>query len=368
MKIAFLIRSLDVGGTERQLVNLATGLHMRGHAVSVITFYQGGAFAEELMRGGVPVVALEKRGRWDLIRFSRSLRKALESLAPEIIYSLLPVPNLVAAAARSTCKPRPRLVWGVRSATMDLSHYDSATRLAYAAERRLAFLPDCIVANSLAAKEEWRSVRSLHVISNGIDVDRFTIDRAAGLKVREELRIPENAVLIGNVGRLDPVKNHRTFLRAAAALKAGNSRFVVVGSGDAAYEEELKALAEELGISPLTTWSGARSDMPAVYNALDLLVSSSLSEAFPNVIAEAMACGVRCVVTNAGDSREIVADDNAVVSPGDVDALAAAIGRVLQAEHADATKTRNRIVSRFSIETMIDRTEALLQTGEAAVV
>src|SRR5207253_71467 len=100
-----------------------------------------------------------------------------------------------------------------------------------------------------------------------------------------------------------------------------NVRFVCVGDGPPEYRRTLEALAEQLGLNEFLIWNAARADMSAVYNGLDVLVSSSASEGLSNVIAEAMACGVRCVVTDVGDSAWVVGPTGEVVNPKDPVAL-----------------------------------------------
>jgi glycosyltransferase involved in cell wall biosynthesis len=124
-------------------------------------------------------------------------------------------------------------------------------------------------------------------------------------------------------------------------------------------------MAHALGIADRVVWAGARPDMPAVYNALDLLVSSSaFGEGTPNVVAEAMACGIPCVVTDVGDSAAVVGDPQCIVPPGDAPALARAMLQRLDDLDRGAVARealRQRIVTRFSMEALIDRTEAALQ-------
>ena len=127
--------------------------------------------------------------------------------------------------------------------------------------------------------------------------------------MRLEWGIAECEKLIGQVGRLDPMKDHSTFLKAAALLahERKDVRFVCVGEGPTGYRDELYSLAKTLGLASRLIWAGSRRDMPAVYNAFDVAVSSSRwGEGLPNVIAEAMACGVPCVVTDVGDSAFVV--------------------------------------------------------------
>src|SRR5262249_13039612 len=137
------------------------------------------------------------------------------------------------------------------------------------------------------------------VIPNGIDTERFRVDLDARRRVRAEWCVGEEEKLVGLVGRIDPVKDHPTFLRAAALVRRERAdvRFVCVGSGQETHAQALLELAEQLGLQGRVLWTGARHDMPSVYNALDILCSASFVEGFSNSIGEAMSCGVVSVVT-----------------------------------------------------------------------
>ncbi|MHC5827541.1 MAG: glycosyltransferase, partial [Nostoc sp.] len=158
--------------------------------------------------------------------------------------------------------------------------------------------------------------------------ERFQPNPEAGLQVRTEWRISKDTILIGLVGRLDPMKDHPTFLKAVALLckEREDIRFVCVGMGSHEYAQELYQLAEELEVAEKVIWAGGRADMPDIYNALDInCSSSSYGEGFSNVIGEAMACGVPCVVTDVGDSAWIIGDTGIVVPPNNPEALKAGI-------------------------------------------
>jgi len=372
--IAFLIRSLNYGGSERQLVALARGLHERQHDVTVAVFYSGGPLERELREAGVRVRGLDKRGRWDLLGFLLRLVRLLREEKPDTLYGFLASPNILSVLLKPIF-PRTRMVWGVRASNVDLDRYDWLSRLSYGVERRLSRFADLIVANSRAgsnyAVANGFPKNKMMVVPNGIDTGRFRPDPEERRRVRAEWGLAEGEKLIGAVGRLDPMKDHPTFLRAAAMLsqKRGDVRFVCVGDGPADYRRELGALGEELGLARRLIWAGAREDMSAVHNALDIATSSSAyGEGFSNVIGEAMACGVPCVATDVGDSAWIVGGQGLVVPPGDPEALAArwqdVIEKAPEARSAIGLDLRERVVHDFSLDHMIERTaEALKPDG-----
>lgn len=367
--ILFLARSLDRGGAERQLVVLANGLARRGHAVAVAVFFGGGAYESELAGTGVRVIHLGKKDRWDILPFLYRLVRLLRKERPAVLHSYLGVPNILVAALKPLLSGT-RIVWGVRASNMDLARYDWLSRLAYVLERRLARFAHCIIANSRAGKHHAIAngfpADRIVVIPNGIDTDCFRPNPEGRRRVRAEWGLGDHEILVGLIGRLDPMKDHPVFLEAASniARVRRDVRFVCVGGGPADYAEALKQHAATLGLTNQLIWVGARDDMPAVYSALDIASSSSYGEGFSNTIAEAMACGVPCVVTDVGDSALIVGDAGSVVPPGDYNALAAAIGRLIDRPHEERLELgevcRARVVSKFGIDRLIQRTEEAL--------
>jgi glycosyltransferase involved in cell wall biosynthesis len=367
-KIAFLIRSLGVGGAERQLVELAKGLRGVGRDVVVLTFYPDGAMATELDEAGVRRVVVGKRHRWDVLGFVWRLAAELRRERAAILHGYMPDANILVTLLGRLLRRR-RVVWGVRASRVDLSHYDRVSAVVLNVARRLARGADLIICNSRAGAADhvaqgYPADRVL-VVPNGIDTRRFRPDPGARARLRSEWGIPEGAPLIGLVGRLDPMKDHRTFLRAAAALRREHpaARFVFVGRGADGYVAELAALAAELGLADRLMWAAPRQDVTAVFAALDVLtLCSAFGEGFPNVVGEAMACGTPCVVTDVGDAAWIVGDTGRVVPVGDADALARAWAELLPSVGcaALAERCRARIVGEFGLDALVRNTEAAL--------
>lgn len=363
--VVLLIRSLEYGGAERQVVELARGLWARGRRVVVGVFYGGGPLEAEVRAAGVPLVALGKRGRWDVAGPLFRLTRLLRTERPVALYTFLLGPSLFSIPARVFAPTR--IVWGIRGSEIDWAHQDRFVRGAFRASRWLTWSAGAIIANSQAGIDYYRAVgypaERIVRIPNGFDTERFRPDPAAGAAVRAEWGIAPDEVLIGVTARFHPHKDHRTFLHAAARIAAvrRDVRFVCIGAGDRAYRAGLIRLSRELGLGDRILWPEARSDMRAVYNAFDLLVSSSWSEGLSNALGEAMACGVPCVATDVGDSAWLVGDPEAVVPPRDPGALADACLRRLAADRdAIGRAARERIVTGFSRARMVEATEAVL--------
>jgi glycosyltransferase involved in cell wall biosynthesis len=366
MKIFFLLRSLNYGGAERQVVLLAKGLRERGHQPLVVVFYHGGPLEKDLREAGVPVIPLNKRGRWDLFRFLLRLMKVLRRERPDIVHGYLFEPNLLAVMLKPLV-PAAKIVWGVRTSSLNPKDYDWLFRLSFMLNCWFAKYADAVIANSRVGRDYHLSQGypsgTMSMIPNGVDTIRFSPDSNARRRSRSEWKVGDHETLIGIVGRLAPMKDHSNFLEAAALLmrERKHLRFVCVGDGPAPYKTWLQDLAMSLGLHECLLWIGARQDIPAVYNALDLLVSSSSDgEGIANVVGEAMACGLPCAVTDVGDSAWIVGDRGEVVPPKDPGALKNAVLRLLDHRRYSAAQIRQRILDELSIDKLVVNTEGVL--------
>jgi len=368
VSITFLVRSLNLGGAQRQLVALAKALYANGASVLVVAFYGGGPLLRELEDAGVPVAILEKRGRLDVVGFVGRLWRVLRCERPQVIYAFLVEPSVLALLMKPLLHGT-RVVWGVRASNVDFSRYDWLPRFTFGLSRALARFADLIIANSWAGAEYHRSRgyprAKVTVVPNGIDLVRFRPDAEGGRRMRAVWGISEQDSVVGIVGRLDPMKDHSTFLEAAGSLRLEqlDVRFVCVGDGSPAYRLELQRRAAVLGLADRVTWAGAQQDMTAVYNAFDVCcLSSAFGEGFSNVLGEAMACGIPCVATDVGDAAWILGTLGTLVPPGDPARLADAIREGLSRAGAEQSRAcRERIERQFSLDRMVAETERLLR-------
>ncbi len=369
ISVLFLISSLNRGGAERQLTLLVQAMDKRRFDVTVVTVYDGGALRGAIAGlEGVEILSLRKQGRGDYIRPLRRLWRILRHKKPLIVHGYMDVANELALLFGKLIGAK--VVWGIRSSNVDLSYVDRVSAWHFRASSALSRFADAFIANSHAGKDRYvadgdAGDRTI-VIPNGFDGERFWPNHALGQRMRETWGIPSEAIVVGLVARITPVKDHPTFLRAAALLAAErpNVWFVCVGGGTEAYTAELRRLGDSLGISDRLVWTGEMGNTAAAHNAFDIATLTSTSEGFPNAVGEAMACGVPCVVTDVGDSALLVGDTGLVVPPGDPAAIAAAWGSLLDRSEdgraALGRAARQRIVSEFGLEILARRTEAAL--------
>jgi glycosyltransferase involved in cell wall biosynthesis len=369
MRILLVIRSLNRGGAERQLIEIAAGLRHQGHDVAVALFYEGGSLTADLLRvEGVRIHVIGKRGRWDLVGLASRLVHIVAEERPDLIHSLLTTANIATLIARARFARLP-LVWGILGTDLDSASYgDWFVRFTTCIEGPLARCANLIVSDSHVGRVHaiargFPADRTI-VIQSGADLDRFRPDAEGRRRIRAEWGIAPNEILVGLVARMAPMKDHATFLRAAASLAAvrRDVRFVCIGDENASMANSLRQLAATLNLGNRLVWPGPCDDMPAAYSALDVGCSSSASgEGFSNALMEAMACGRLCVATDVGDAPDILGNLGATVPPRDPSALASSLTSVCDALGGPAefhAGTRQRMVDLFSRDRMVTEMEA----------
>jgi glycosyltransferase involved in cell wall biosynthesis len=369
MKVLFLVRDLAVGGSQRQLAVLAAGLARHGHDVAVAVLYTGGALEGLLGDGGVRLLSIGKASRWHVMAPLVRLRRLFLSERPDLIYAFLPMQTTLAALLLPA-RLETKLVFGLRAGGMQLGHYDALNALTYRSEAWLSRRADLIIANARAVRADAIArglpADRIVVVPNGIDTDLMRPDKEAGRALRRTWGVSDEAFVIGCVARLDPMKDHANFLAAAAQLAREDSRvhFVCVGHGPAAYRSELMRQAATLALEDRVLWADEVGDMKAVYNAFDIAtLASAFGEGFPNVVGEAMACGVPVAATDVGDVRAIVGGSGEVVPPRSPDLLYAAWQSLRQRLAHDPglrENVRAAIVADYSLAAMVRRSEDIL--------
>lgn len=361
LRVALLTTNLARGGAEAQVVRLAVELRRRGWEVAVISLLPPSAFTVELAEAGVEVHSADMQpGAAD----PRGLARVVAILArfrPQVLHSHMFHANVVARAARLVC-PVPAVVATLHSAA-ESRREGGGLRLRDLAYRLTGPLSDAVVAVSRAAGERHAaagavSCRKLRVIPNGVDTEVFRPDAARRAALRRELALGGELVWLA-AGRLMWKKDYPTLLEAFARARGG----VLLIAGDGPREAGLRTLARELAVD--ARFLGRRDDLPALMNAADAFVLSSVVEGLPVALIEASASGLPAVTTDAGGAAEVVEDGRTgwVVPCGDVKALAAAMSRLAalpaEARAEMGRAARARAVAQFDAAVIAARWERL---------
>jgi glycosyltransferase involved in cell wall biosynthesis len=329
VKLVFIITGLSSGGAEAMLFKLNQHLDRSRFEPIIISLTTLGDFGAQFKTLGIPVYALGMMPTFSfLMKFLRLLR-LLRELKPDLVHTWMYHADLLGGVA-ARLVGIGNLVWCIRNSDLSTETSKRSTHIVMKICALLSgWLPKYIITCSTRAA-------SIHVaagyagekfilIPNGFDLLKFKPDVNARDNVRAELGILPGTPIIGLVARDDPQKNHIGFIEAVARAKKflPKFHFVLVGRGVDCDNQVISSAINYAGLTSDFHLLGDRSDVHRLMAAFDFLVSSSLyGEAFPNVLGEAMACGLPCVATDVGDSAEILGSSEWVVSPGDVDELA----------------------------------------------
>lgn len=369
IEILHLITSLDVGGTETMLYRLLSSMDDRRFRNRVVCLTDMGLVGRDMQRSGIPVVALNIPPGHVRLRALATLWNLLRRHRPDILQTWLYHSDLLGLVFWKATGVK-HMCWNIRCSYMDLDQYHATTRWTLRFCSLLSPFPTRILTNSVAAKAFHIQIgyrrSGWNVIPNGFDLERFRPDPAAKDSLIGELGLEKepDLFLIGFMARFDPMKDHATFLEAASRLleRGRNAHFVMAGAG---VEPSNQALVRRIPVRWKKRFHlcGRREDVERITAGLDIATLASHGEGFPNVVCEAMACGVPCVVVDVGDSARIVEDPRLVVPPRRPDALARAWESVMDMPKEDRVQlgknARRRIQTRFDIRRVARAYETL---------
>lgn len=367
--VVHVITGLTAGGAEMMLYRLTESMDRARYAPIVVSLTDRGIYGDRIAALGVPLHTLGMRrgkpspvGLWGLAR-------VLQQWRPAIVQAWMYHANMAVSVAVRLARASVPVVWNVRASLRDEGREKMATALAIRGGAYLSGSPAGIIYNARTSARQHEAIgyapARTQIIPNGFDCAEFRPDYLARAAMRASLDVASDEVLVGCFGRHDPMKDHGTFIRAAALALDRNPRlrFVLAGEGMDQGNAELMRTIEVQGMRARMHILGERGDMPRLNAALDIsCLSSAWGEGFPNVLGEAMACGVPCVTTDTGDSAAIVGAAGSVVPPRNVPALADAIGTIA-AMSADARRAlgaaaRARIVANYSLEAITRQYES----------
>jgi glycosyltransferase involved in cell wall biosynthesis len=354
VKALFVLPNLAAGGVERQWSILVPGLRRRSIDARVLALDEGGPLELPLREQGVPVEVLKMRHRADLARLMRS--RLARDFVPDVVVSqgvsALCFGELIAALRRAP--------------HVHTDHWPVGLPLSPRREaivRLLARRIDWLVAVSPAQTEAWLRRRvpneRIVVIANGVETPRVSASKA---ELRDELGVPDDAVLALLVATLRPEKRVADFVRAVVSARTSNRNLIgmIVGDGPERAAVEAAASGE-----PAIHFLGHRNDVPSLMKAADIFVLTSEYEALPMAILEALAAGLPVVTTSAGDVSSIVIHgvNGWLVPPSDTRAIASRLVELAaepDARAAMGAAGRALHRSRWDAEEMIDRYAQLL--------
>lgn len=369
-KIALIINDLSVGGAEIQLYHLVRMINSK-HDLVVISLISTGELGEKMKSLGVKVVSIGfSVNKTFGLGFYRLCRLLLD-YNPDIVHTWMYHSNFIAGIAAKLTGVK-KIIWSIHH--NDLTHKHNSKSLLLVA--KLSAFLSIIIPNTIICVSEkvkfthisygYCSARML-VIPNGVDIKEFNYIDNARSRVLKELKLENDALLIGFFCRFDSIKDHRGFIAAVALLKEDyldrNIQILMAGEGINHENTELTEMIRSSNLEPFVHLLDVRSDMPILMSSLDLFVNASFNESFSLVLAEALACNAMAVSSVEGDPSHIIKGVGEYFSAGQPFQMKEAMKKLLSVtpdiQIDKIKKGRERIVSTYSLTSMVENYDRL---------
>jgi glycosyltransferase involved in cell wall biosynthesis len=371
-RVCHVITGLFTGGAEMMLHKLLTAGGGDPERTVVVSLMGLGVIGPRLQEAGFQVHTLGMQRSLPSPRGFLALRRLLITFRPDVVQGWMYHGNMAALLATRVSGLRVPVAWNVRQTVYRLADNSPTTATLIRAGALLSRHAGAIIYNSRPSSEHHGALgydmRRMHVIPNGFDLGRFRPDAAARESMRVELALAPDTKLLGMIARYDPMKDFPTMLQAMSRVVARvpDARLVLAGRDVTADNAELGAHIRNNNLEAHVRLLGEVADTPRLMSALDVLCSSSAwGEGFPNVLGEAMACGVPCVATDVGDSADIIGDTGIAVPPRDPAALGDAVMRLLAMPNDDrqalGAAARARVTQRYALADVAARYDELYE-------
>lgn len=369
LKIVHLITDLDIGGAETMLLKLVSGMDNSSFNNIVVSLSNKGALGNQFESLGIPVIAIGLNPNIPnpvgLLRLYSIFIKERPNILQTWLYHADLVGSFIGLLANI-----PAIIWNVRCSNMNIRTNNLVSGYILKFLSKLSSFPKLIIINSESGRRDHvqlgYSPKKWILIPNGFDTYQFTSRSIERDKLRNDLGLGNEKLIIGNISRFHKMKDHGTFLSAVKILtqQYSNIHFVLVGSGINNNNKFITGLIQDLEISRYVSLLGERTDVANIIPGFDILsLSSAYGEGFPNVIGEAMSCGVPCVVTDVGDSAQIVGNTGRVVPPKNPEKMAEAWSDLIKRGPEYIRKlglaARHHIEKNYNLQDVIKQYESI---------
>lgn len=363
MKVLHVITCLGDGGAEGTLYRLIS--HCKNHEYYVVSLMGQGKYGPLLREQGVKVYSLNlPQGRVTISGLVK-LYRLIKEVDPQIVQCWLYHADLIGGIVARIAGVR-KIYWGIRHSNLSVGTVKKSTiitaKLSALLSRLVPYKIICCSEEAVTAHINIGYVpKKFILIQNGYDLSLYTPLNLPDSRMKKQLNLPTDIPLIGMVARFNPQKDHFNLITALANLKKEGIDFfcILIGVDVNDSNQQLKGWISKFSLDSNIMLLGSRNDIPIIMNTIDIHVLSSLGEAFPNVLAEAMACGTPCVTTDVGDAAIIVGDTGWIVKPQEPQLLAEALSNAIKQLNDPESwsnrkvSARKRIVENFSIEKMV---------------
>lgn len=367
-RILHVITGLAVGGAEMALYRLILEFRGSEYSHTVIVLTPGGGLYSRFVESGIKLIVLDVRRSpvSDMLRLYRLMR----TLQPDIVQTWLYHADFLGGLAARVAGIR-NVIWGVRTTDVDGGCARATTFVRQACASLSRWIPHTIVCVAEAARRSHSLVGydtgRMVVVGNGFDLSVLTSDQSQRGQLRAQCGFDKDDVVVGTLGRFNLDKDHANFVQAAGQLARRHPRlrFLMVGENLDANNNDLMGWIDATGHADRFVLLGERSDVAACLAAMDIFCLSSRTEAFPNVVGEAMAMGLPCVSTDVGDVGVLMADTGVLVPKADPTALAQGVAGLMALGPAYreqmGQKAKERIRATFTMACVRKRFERIYE-------
>lgn len=369
VRILHTITDLEMGGAEMMLLRLLAAADRRRVDGRVLSLMPPGPldrpFRDHAEVESLGMARSAPRLR-HLVRLARMARRSAADVHQGWMYH----GNLAATALHAMQRRPSSLVWSVHHSLTDIRNEKPLSQRLIGLSARLSRRAAAIIYVSSVSAQQHEAIgfdpsRRI-IIPNGVDTDLFRPDGVAADRLRQATGAPSGRALVGMIARINPSKDHPRLIRAAGEVvrRGGDLQLVLIGDGVDPSDAAIAAALGDAALGDRISFLGLRDDVPSLMAGFDLLVTpSAYGEAFPVVVAEAMAAGVPCIATDLGDCAMLIGGTGSIIPPRDTAALVAALeqwlGRSADERRAAGAAARARIVANFTLQAVARRYEAL---------
>lgn len=340
VNIFHIIVGLNIGGAELMLKRLVFECSKNQNCnQTVVTLKGPGVIQNELLENGIDVINLNINSLFSLPNGVLKLSKLIKKYRPDAVYTWMYHADFLGGMTAYFSGIK-NIIWGIRCTNIPQNKFSRTGIILKLCSILSYFVPKVIICCAHSAKNLHIKLgyckKKMVVIQNGYDLTQFNPSIALKHNFKKRIGLNEDTRLIGIVGRFDILKDYKNFLMAAGivAKKFHDVNFVMVGRGIDNNNMQLLEWIKQANISDRVFLLGEVNPHDA-YAAMDLFCLSSRAEGFPNVVAEAMAMEVPCVVTDVGDAKDLVKTSGIVVKPEDPFQLAEGIISVFKKSKSD---------------------------------